>query len=45
MLCENLAPNPARAVLVSMVGRIAIAANEDGVPIDAGGNDMTDCTP
>jgi type IV fimbrial biogenesis protein FimT len=45
MLCENLAPNPARAVLVTMVGRIAIAANEDGVPIDALGNDMTDCTP
>jgi len=45
MLCENLTADPSRAVLVSTVGRIAIAEHQDGVPIDALGNPMTDCTP
>lgn len=45
MLCENMAADPSRAVIVNTVGRIVIAEDQDGVPIDAAGNPMTDCTP
>ncbi len=46
VLCENLTtPNPSRAVLVNTVGRIAIAADDNGYPVDANGSDITNCTP
>lgn len=45
MLCENMTADPSRAVIVNTVGRIVIAEDQDGVPINAAGNSMTDCTP
>jgi type IV fimbrial biogenesis protein FimT len=45
VLCENGQIDPSRAILVSNVGRIAMAADDDGVPVDASGSDMTTCTP
>jgi type IV fimbrial biogenesis protein FimT len=45
ILCENGALNPSRAILVSITGHIAIAGDDNGVPIDASGADMTSCTP
>ncbi len=45
VLCENSQINPSRAILVNNVGRISIAADDNGVPVDAGGADMTTCTP
>jgi type IV fimbrial biogenesis protein FimT len=45
VLCENGQIDPSRAVLVNTVGRITIAHDNDGVPVDMDGNDMTDCTP
>jgi len=45
VLCENGSIDPSRAILVSTVGRIAIAADNDGVPVDASGTAMTTCTP
>jgi type IV fimbrial biogenesis protein FimT len=45
VLCENGAIDPSRAILVNAVGRITIATDDDGVPVDANGNDMTTRTP
>jgi len=45
ILCEGGAINPSRAILVTIAGRISIADDHNGVPVDAGGSDMTSCTP
>lgn len=45
ILCEDLSLDPSRAVLLSAVGRIAIAEDHDGVPVAAAGEDLTTCTP
>ena len=45
VLCENGQIDSSRAILVNTVGRITIAPDNDGVPVGADGNDMTDCTP
>lgn len=45
MLCRDGALSPSRAILISTVGRISVAEDRDGVPLDAAGNPMTSCTP
>jgi len=45
VLCQGGNINPARAILVSIVGRISTARDDNGVPVDANGADMTTCTP
>jgi len=45
VLCEDGQIDPSKAILVNTVGRITIAQDNQGVPVDANGNDMTTCTP
>ena len=45
VLCQNSTLNPSRAILVNSAGRIAIAGDDNGVPSDASGSDITSCTP
>jgi len=45
VLCKDAQINPARAVLVSLAGRITTAALHNNVPVNADGTDMTTCTP
>ena len=45
VLCQVGQINPARAILLSTVGRISLADDHNGVPVDASGADMTTCTP
>ena len=47
VLCKSSQLNPSRAVLVNAAGRITRApdANDDGIPEDASGIDITTCTP
>ena len=45
VLCQAMQINPARAILVSMGGRISIATDNNGVPVAADASNMTSCTP
>jgi type IV fimbrial biogenesis protein FimT len=45
ILCEASALNPSRAVIVSTAGRISMAADHNGVAVDASGADITTCIP
>jgi type IV fimbrial biogenesis protein FimT len=45
ILCKSSAINPSRAILISSTGRITAATDNNGIPKDAGGSNMTTCTP
>jgi type IV fimbrial biogenesis protein FimT len=45
VLCQGGQIKPARAVLIGASGRVTTARDNNGVPVNAGGTNMTTCTP